>query len=285
MEQTVYVDLFFVINFSMDFLCFFLASQLLGSKLSPWRTVAASALGGIYANMTLFMSVSGIWELALDILVCALMCVVSFGRIKHLFAHVCVYIAISMVLGGFMTALFELLNKIELPLGEIEGDGISAWLLLFLAVVSGALTLFGGKFFRRKSSRKYTAVTVTLSGKSATLPAFCDSGNMLRDPISCKPCILADRDALAGVIPSKVLERAKSGRADGMTELGGDMARRIRLVPAKTATGDGMLWAVRMDSISVGDGKDAKEVDALIAICDVGNSGDGSSAIVPTELL
>ncbi|MBR4014238.1 MAG: sigma-E processing peptidase SpoIIGA [Clostridia bacterium] len=172
MEQTVYVDLFFVINFSMDFLCFFLASQLLGSKLSPWRTVAASALGGIYANMTLFMSVSGIWELALDILVCALMCVVSFGRIKHLFAHVCVYIAISMVLGGFMTALFELLNKIELPLGEIEGDGISAWLLLFLAVVSGALTLFGGKFFRRTSSRKYTAVTVTLSGKSATLPPF-----------------------------------------------------------------------------------------------------------------
>ena len=66
MTQTVYVDLYFLINFSMDFLCFFLTSKLLSAKLSFGRTLVASTLGGIYANLALFLPVSVFFSLVID---------------------------------------------------------------------------------------------------------------------------------------------------------------------------------------------------------------------------
>lgn len=273
--QTVYLDLFFLINFSMDFLCFYLAGTLLGSKLSKLRMIAGAVLGGIYADASLFLPVEGVAKIVVHILVCALMCAAVFG-IRSLVAHTCTYVATSAVLGGFMTALFELLNTLDIPADEIESDGISAWTLLLLAVISGAITLFGGRFFRRKSARRYSSVSLTYKGNKKTLRGFCDSGNLLRDPISGKPCVVADRPALVGIVPHSIL----SATPESISSLGTDEAKRIRLIPAKTATGSGMLVAWRPDVLSL----DGRAVDALLVISDIGEH-EGCEALVPCELL
>ncbi len=275
MGQTVYLDLFFLINFSMDFLCFFLAGTLLGSKLSPLRTVFGAIIGGIYADLTLFLSVGGVLKVGLHIAVCVIMCLAVFGR-HSVIAHTCTYIAISAVLGGFMTALFELLNGMNIPLSDMESDGISAWGLALLAVVSGALTFFCNRFFRRKSTRKYVGISLSLFGKSTTLRGFCDSGNLLCDPLGGKPCIIADKKALVGVVPKEVLEATPMS----ISALDITAARRVRLIPAKTATGTGMLIAIRPDSISL----DGREVEALLVLSELGEN-DGCTALVPCELI
>ena len=284
MGQTVYVDLFFMINFSMDFLCFFLTSKLLSDRLSIIRTLIASAIGGVYANLALFIEVGGISEILLDIAVCALMCLVAFGKCRSLLLHTAVYIVISIVLGGFMTALFGLLNRAELPLEGLEGDGLSAWLLALLAAVSGALTLAGGRFFRKKSARRYTKLTLELDGRQRTLDAFCDSGNLLREPISGRACIVTDTDALKGIFPDEILKMARTGGIPKLTP-SANLAKRIRIVPTHSATGDGILIAVRPERIFIGEGKSAREVDALIALCTLGQTADGAQALVPTELM
>ena len=102
MGQTVYLDLFFIINFSMDFLCFYLAGALLGSKLSVMRMLLSAVIGGIYADVSLFLPIYGLWELGLHIAVCGIMCGIVFG-IRSILTHTCVYIATSAVIGGFMT--------------------------------------------------------------------------------------------------------------------------------------------------------------------------------------
>lgn len=285
MGQTVYVDLFFMINFSMDFLCFFLTSQLLGTKLRLLRTVCAAIIGGIYADVALFMSVGSVAAVFIDIAVCVLMCATAFGVKGGLAAHSAVYIAVSMILGGFMTALFGLLNRAKLPLGETEGDGISAWILALLAAISAAVTLLGGKSFRRKSARKYADVDVVMLGKSKRLSAFCDSGNLLRDPISSKPCIVVDMNALDGVLPRNIVDTARKADVSAVAELDGELAKRVRIIPAKTAFGSGMLLAVRADKILLGEKGKMREVDALLALCDAGEIGEGCQALVPSELL
>ena len=284
MGQTVYVDLFFMINFSMDFLCFYLTFQLLSGKMSLLRTLIASAVGGVYANLALFISADGIWEIAIDIGICALMCLIAFGKCRSLILHTCIYLAVSMTLGGFMTALFSILNKADLPLSEIEGDGISAYLLALLAIISAVLTLVGGKFFRKKSARKYTEVHIDLEGKSRSIPAMCDSGNLLREPISGKPCIVTDIEALNTLLSREVLNMARVGGIPKKTP-NSDASKRIRLVPTHSATGDSVLLAIKPDRVSIGMGKDTKEVDALIALCPLGKTADGAQALVPTELL
>lgn len=285
MGQTVYVDLFFMINFSMDFLCFFLTSQLLGDKLPLFRTLLASAVGGIYANVALFLSTGGIFSVALDVLVCVLMCLIAFGGQKGLLARTCVYVAVSMALGGFMTAIFALLNRAEPSLDGIEGDGISAWLLALLAVVSALLTLVGGRFFRRKSAKKYTYVCVRMNGKEKNIRALCDSGNLLREPLSGKACVIADVGAVSELISAELTAAVKSKSAEGIDRLKTDTARRIKLIPTKTAVSDGLLIALRTDGLLVGELGSMREVDAYLAMCELGSAEDNVQALVPTELL
>lgn len=284
MGQTVYVDLFFLINFSMDFLCFFLSNELIGGRFSLPRALLASVLGGIYANVSLFVLHGGIAELAVDLCVCVIMCALAFYKQGSLIAHTCVYIAISTVLGGFMTALFSLFNKMNIPLYEVEEDGIGAWLIVIFAVISGACTLFGGKFFRRKTARRYVDVQITLGGASKRISAFCDSGNLLRDPISGNMCVIVDADALRGVLPENVIKSAESKNAD-TASFPEDIARRIRLIPVGTATGRGMLLAIRADRVYICDKNKKREVNALVALCKLEKNCEGCEALVPSELM
>ncbi len=279
MGQTVYVDLFFMINFSMDFLCFYLAFALLGTRQALVRSIVASVLGGIYACVALFLPLGSIGAVVLDIAVCALMCLVAFGRVRGIFKHTCVYIATSAVLGGFMTALFSLLNRLDLPLGEFEGDGFSAWVLALLAFLGGCLTLLGSKGLRRRTAIREAEVRIELDGKSVTLTALCDSGNLLREPISGKPCIIADTDALDRLLPPSISRAAKNG-AD-ISRLEAELARRARLIPCASATGERLLLGIRVDGIYINAGKESKRVDAILALSEL----DGVSVLLPTEIL
>ena len=284
MEQTVYIDLFFMINFSMDFLCFFLVFELLGGKMLLGRTLLASGLGGIYANISLFIPIEGIWAIFLDIAVCILMCLVAFGKRGSVLVNTLVYIAISMTLGGFMTALFSLFNRIDLPLYEIDEDGISAWLLLILALISAVGALLGGKFFRRKSSKRYAELSIFIGATFKKILSFYDSGNLLHDPISGRPCIIVDADALSDILPKTVIKAAKE-KSIGISEIPEAMMTRIRLIPTRTATGEGLMLAVKADKIIISDKKSEREVNALLAVCELGNSADGCQALLPTELM
>ena len=64
-----------------------------------------------------------------------------------------------------------------------------------------------------------------------------------------------------------------------------ETVKNIRLVPVKTAAGEGMLIALRADRITLDSGKGAYGVDAMIALSDIGASADGSYALVPSVLL
>ena len=286
MEQTVYVDLYFMINFSMDFLCFYLASKLLGIRLSALRAALASVAGGVYANLSLIWGIGGFWGLAVDALCCSLMCVIAFGvrkKARRLPVYILVYVAVSMTLGGFMTALFNLLNRTAL--GDIQSaeDGISAWLLAVLAAISAALTLVGGRYFRRRTSKKNVNLKISVGGKETGVSALCDSGNMLRDPISGKLCVIASVDALKDILPREVV----SAVHDGGKSVGALSAAVVgmRIIPAKTAAGDSMMFAVKPERISVEDVRGSYTVDALLALSSMGEISDGATALFPTELL
>jgi len=287
MGQTVYVDLFFMINFSMDFLCFFLSSQLLGGKLKLLRTLLAAALGGVYACVALFLPFEGFPAFMLDVLLCLLMCIIAFGVARSVFLHTLVYFAVSMTLGGFMSALFTLLNRADLGIEAVESDGISAWVLALLALISAAFALVGTKFFRRRTSARYASVAFEIGGKAKQLRAFCDSGNLLRDPISGRVCVLVSAQTLKGVVGDEVINAARTKNVAPLASTDAAMARRVRLIPAKTATGEGCLLAIRPDKILVGEDGDVpqKEVDAYIALSEAQSFADGCEVLLPNELL
>ena len=55
----------------------------------------------------------------------------------------------------------------------------------------------------------------------------------------------------------------------------------MRLIPTKTATGDGVLIGVRVDEIAVDRGGGEREVNAIIVLSSIKDSADGNKALIP----
>ena len=290
MEQTVYVDLFFMINFSMDFLCLFLTSKILHRQLPLWRALAAAALGGVYADVALLFPLGKLLSVAADLSVCVLMCAIVFHRkkkIKSLPLYILVFTAVSMALGGFMTALFHLFNRTSLfqNAQDVQSDGISVWIFALLAIISAAITLIGGRFFTGRTAQKNAELQVTYGGRSTTLHAMTDTGNLLQEPVSGRLCIVADLDAMSALLPRELIRAARSGNPSAMEGIPPDHVKRVRLIPTHTASGEGMLLGIRAERIVVKTEKGSREVDAMIAMAELGKRADGNEALLPARLL
>ncbi len=282
----VYADLLFLVNFSMDFLCLYLSVKLLHLPRVRWRMLLAAALGGVYSVVALVISVGSWLSLALDLGVCIGMCAVcAAGKGVHMGRLLLLsgtYFGISALMGGGMTAIYHLLGRADLPLGEVQSDGISAWMFLALAAAAALVAAFGGRLFSKQSAVRTCTVRVRLEGVTWELEGLCDSGNLLCDPISGTPVIIADRQTWLSALPDTLrrLVESEGRQLDALAD-----GKRVRIVPMHTAQGSSMVVALLPDEILLAeqDGK-TRAVHALIAPSGQPLASD-YRAVVPATLL
>lgn len=281
--QEIYADLYVLINFGMDLLCLTVTASLLHLPARRWRILSAAGMGGLYALLSLLFSPAGLPGLLLDLLAALGLASVAFAERGNGFGRLLrvtgVYFLSSVLLGGVMTALYALLNRLDLPLDSLQEDGLEAWIFALLGAAAGLATLKGGRLFACSARRRYVTLTVTLFGKTATLRALLDSGNLLQDPLSGRGVIVADRRALRGLLPEKLLA---ADTPQKLTDLLADheLARLIRLIPVHSATGEGLLPAVIPEEVRVTDRRTTYSGDQLIAISDLGEEARDFDAVM-----
>lgn len=287
MEQAVYLDVYFLINFSMDLICFFIAARLLDTVFSLPRCVLASLLGGAYACVALFTLRDGYAQILIDVLVCFIICLAAVmrrGQLRATVGFCVVYVAVSLTLGGVMTALFSLYNRLGLDrlMGdESDADGLSVWAFGLMAALAGVAAVKGVAGIKRRSARRRGELEIVYGGRSVRVSVICDSGNLLCEPISGLPCIIADGDSLRDILPPELLTVTAVSEAEGLSRR--DMSR-LRVVPARTVSGESMLLAVRPDSLRLNMGRGWQEISAYVALSDLGDDADGANALVPSSL-
>lgn len=282
MEQEVYVDLYFLINTCMNLLALMISATLLHRKISRWRAWLAAAAGGLWAVMALFLGVEGLWGLLCDAAVIFLMCAAVFATQKTSFGALlkCTLVGVltSMILGGVMTALYALFNRIKLPLGESQENSSSLLIFVLIAALAGLATVHGGRFLGLSKKSKYVTVNAVLFGKAVTLRAMVDTGNRLREPISGRSVIVADKARILEALPPSLSAALKTPSPDRWLS-SGQYATHIRLVPTNTATGAGMLPAILPDKLMLTDGKETYPADYLIAPAPMETSSDFDAVI------
>ena len=126
-------------------------------------------------------------------------------------------------------------------------------------------------------------MTVELDSRRVELDGLVDTGNLLRDPLSGRPVICADRRLLSGLLsPGLARAMEDSQRA---TSLSPADAKRLRLIPAGSATGHGILTGFVPDQILISyihrNKEQQREVNAVIASAELTDT----HAIVPAELI
>ena len=249
----------------------------------------AASIGGVYSVAALFLTVAAPLSLLIDVGVSLIMCAIVFSDKGRKFSStlLCLFlfIGISMMTGGCMTAIFNLLNRLNLPLGDIETDGISTYLFAALAAIAGLISLGSGELISRRSAVKECLLTVTIDGKTLTLRALSDSGNLVKDALSGKAVILIDRAELSKITDLKQFDDFSRGIEPDPLKI-----RGLRLIPINTASGRGILTAAFADKLTaeITTKKSEQlsiELDALIAPSDIKNSAAGYSAVIPAEIL
>lgn len=289
MQQDVYADLLFLINFSMDYLCLYICARVLRRPIKLGRMLIASAIGGIYSIAALFIYAHPAIELAIDALFCLIISAIAFSgkgrKIHSVLLSAFLFVGVSMMTGGAMTAIFNLLNRLNLPLGGIDGDGISTYLFAIIAAVAGVISLRSGMIVSRRSNIRECTLTVGLCGKSRSISAMVDTGNLVKDPLSGKCVILVDRRELSSIVDVTEFDDFTSGVARASPSL-----RGLRLIPIKTASGHSLLCSAIPDKLTAEvvtkKGRtETIELDALIAPSDIQSSAEGTLAIIPAEIL
>ena len=280
MQQEVYADLYVLVNAGMDLLCFMITATLMHRKILRRRAIPAAVLGGLYALGVLLIGAGGAGAVALDLLAMFLMCMIVFYSRREtfffLFKITAVNVIVSAFLGGIMTALYAWLNRLDLPMEVLEGDGISIWIFAILAAISGFLTARGGMFFGISRKTRSVTVEATLFGTPVTLSAMVDSGNFLKDPMGGRSVIVVERKKIVHALP-------KNFPAEGELNQSADLATKLRLIPTKTATGDGILEAIVPDDLKIVDRDGRHAADYLIAPISLGESARGFDALIPLE--
>ncbi len=294
MEVEVYADLLFLINAGMDGLCLSMTARLFHRRPRIGRCLLGAAAGGVYAVVALFLSVGSAAALAADAAVCLFMCAVVFGwrdgrGVRGLLAATLLFTVLSMVMGGVMTALFNLCNRAGLAdILPDGGEGIGAWLFFASGMVGSIISLRGGRFFRRSTHARLCVLRLAVGERSADVRGLADSGNLLCDPLGGEAVICLSRAAAERVL-SPAWERVLDSGGTDLEGLSDRDLRRLRLIPAGTATGHGLLPGFRPDRITLipEDGAE-REIRAVVAVMDgtvAGAEDMGAEAVVPEGIL
>ena len=282
MVQEVYVDLYFLINTCMNLLTLMIGATLLHRKVSLWRAWLAAAAGGLWAVVALFWGIEGALGLFLDALIIFLMCAAVFATKQTpavtLLKCTLVGTLASMILGGVMTALYSLFNRISLPLGETEESSGSLLIFVLIASLAGLATAQGGRFLGLSKKSKYVTVDAVLFGKAVRFSALVDTGNRLREPISGRSVIVVDSARILALLPPPLSAALKSPSPEAWLS-DERYVTRIRLIPTNTATGNGMLPAILPDKLTLTDGKLTYPADYLISPAPMEHSSEFDAVI------
>lgn len=114
-------------------------------------------------------------------------------------------------------------------------------LLLCSGVCFGFFAFFKKVLFRF-ASRDSRRLTVCKNGKAVVLNVLIDTGNMLTDPITGYPVVVAEKSALRGIVPEKTNE-------DDIEELSRYISG-VRLIPFRSlGCENGMMTAFCPDKV------------------------------------
>ena len=261
-DMTLYIDVLFAINFSMDFLSLFITKMILHKKIYKARILIASVIGGIYSVVEILMPLNAVIRAIINVLLSFVMCIIALKESKasRITVSLIIFWAVSSSLGGIMSIIYNFMNSILYEYisnysYETAYNGARFFIIISLTII---ISMIFTRIFSKKSQAREASVVVFLNGRKYMLSGLCDTGNLLTEPITGRAVILVSES------------NALSREITKMDEL------KKRYIPYQTIEFKGMLKGVVPKSIFVND----KEINAIIAPIK-SNSFAGYDALIP----
>ncbi len=205
MQNRIYLDVFFMINFIMDYVVLSVTFSVMEEPGKVWRRLSAAFFGGIWAVLVVvLMKNHGQWKILLNIatytLITVLMLVIATDRPdgKKILKGYFIMFVTTFCLSGICYALWyhTLVGYLftvgkfrteHLILGSVCVWGIKSFVKMFLRV-------------RRNFGSDLCKVELTIENNHIQLRGLIDTGNVLKDPYTGQNVHIVRSDVIKKVL-------------------------------------------------------------------------------------
>jgi len=280
MRQTIYIDVLVSVNLLVDYFLLYAAGQLSAARMSRTRLCLAAFAGACCSCSVLLPAMPLAINALVTVSVCALMTLIAFGfHGVRKFMRTAVYVLLVTVgYAGLMLGVW----LAAAPRGLIVNNGavyidIPPWLLVAVTAAAYAvLSFFSARLRKRNLMRSRCTVTVSSEGRQICLEAIVDTGNLLSEPFSGLPVIVAEYEALLPVLPAGFERYPDCAEAN----------TGLRVVPYTGVGGEGVMLAFRPERITAAlPGGHPRLAEAYIGVLRTGKVGRDYRAIVNPDIL
>lgn len=237
----IYLDVLIVLNWFIDYLLVSLTARLLRLPTRRFRLVLGALVGGVSACQ-IVLAVPAAVSLLLHILSAALIMLIAFRwhSAKGFLREILVFFCMSALLSGVVTALWYLTgSEAVLTRNGVIYFDISPLMLTAFSLISYSVIRVYERLTRRYAPEKAEYVLTVDTGQGVCdCRALYDTGLHLREPFSGSPVIVVCRRALSPFLSDLPQELPPRGANATVCA-----ARRMRLIPYKTVSGEGLLPA------------------------------------------
>lgn len=281
--KTLYIDIYFLINFCIDVLAFYYASNMAHIKTGNIRLMTLGIIGGASAVIHILNSsaIILIANIVISILLFALIGATGVGIVRRI-KFLVLFLIIQLLIGGCVSFGYGLLDRYVYPwVSDIDdsvanrGALVFAVLVLFAIFVIRLIVLL----FTSSTTEKSVTLCMELEGKRYECEAFVDSGNLVRDPISLSPVVFV---SAAG---ARRMGIPIDASLDKVEELNKDYQKRIRLIPIKFGGKTKICVGIKFDAVSLKRGDRSECVDAIIVLNKEEKTYAGYDSLIPSCLL
>ena len=282
--MTLYVDVYFLINFTVDILSLYFAAIFSKVPTSPRRLILSAAIGALSAVLIVFLP-----EIAILKLLCSAASLFLMGyvatkpikikrKIKFIFASV----IFESLFGGVVTLIWGVLDKRLAEYFKAETGGAANRKMLFFSIIvllSIGVFKMIVSFFSNIQSEGSVKIEVCFLEQKATFEAFVDSGNLALDPMDMTPIMLLKKESARILLPENIINLSDPDSLDRKAR------KRIRLIPISRGGATHVLTGVKADSVKViKDGK-SEEINVTLAIDKEGGTFGGFGVLMPAAAL
>lgn len=282
--RTLYIDIYFLINFTVDILSLYFATLFSKVPTTNRRLIISGILGAFFACGIVFLPDKIFYKLASSFISLLIIGFVATKRIllRRRFKFIFSFIIFEALFGGAVSFIFGILDKYLYGyLSDSEGGSVNRKILLFSLVILLSIGVFKMlvTFFSNAESEESCEVEIKFLNKKIRVEAFVDSGNLAFDPMDMHPVLLIKKDIAKELFPQSLLE------LNNIDLLDKEVQKRIRLIPISSGGITRVLTGVRVDSTRIVSGDKGEEICVTVAIDREGGNYGGFSALMPSAAL
>ncbi|MBQ2687577.1 MAG: sigma-E processing peptidase SpoIIGA [Clostridia bacterium] len=238
--QTVYIDTLLCVNLFIDYILLFAVKKLLRVNSRAIRLLLG-ALFASFCTLGVFLPFyTKLFSVFYRVITAALTILIAFGKgsLKSFTVRLLTFIGVSIGFSGFISLIWLMFK----PEGVIiYNDAVYFDISPVMLIVCTLIAFISLSVYERLKEKhhpkmKIHKVTVITENDLYSFDSMVDTGCSLKEPFSGLPVIIAEKELIEGKNISD---------------------EKVRLVPFKTLTGEGMLKAFKPEKTLI-DGKEVR---------------------------